>query len=323
MIDKIKAYLAENWSDFQAVIASSLSSDIELLNKLNQSMLANSGKQLRPLMSILMARAISGKSNADTLKYAAAAELLHNATLFHDDVADQSDTRRGKPTLRALMGPQVSVLVGDFWLVKAVSLIMSAELGWERAVRLFADTLSDLVEGEMLQLQKTFKCDTSQDDYLRIIYGKTASLFVVSSKIAAISVAAAPEMEQAAVDYARNVGYAFQIKDDILDYSGDSQVGKALGVDILESKITLPLLGAFAHMEPDKEAKLREAISRDPAGASSQAHEAVRALGGIEYAYDMLKDYVNKAISALNVLPDSQEKYYLIKLAEYIAVRKK
>lgn len=154
-ITTIREYLGGDWTAVQENIASVLRSDIALLNATNDSILANTGKQLRPLLSLLVAKACNGGQVTDaSVRYAAASELLHNATLLHDDVADDSDQRRGVPTIRSLMGPAVSVLVGDYWLVKAMELMLGEKDGDTRVIRIFSKTLSDLAEGEMLQLQK-------------------------------------------------------------------------------------------------------------------------------------------------------------------------
>ena len=160
-IRSIREYLGQDWSAVQDRIASALESDIQLLNATNGSILSNSGKQMRPMLSLIVARACSQGSPAcdATVRYAAASELLHNATLLHDDVADDSDQRRGVPTIMSLMGPSVSVLVGDYWLVKAVELVLDASDGDMRVIRLFSKTLSDLAEGEMLQLPNAHKGD--------------------------------------------------------------------------------------------------------------------------------------------------------------------
>lgn len=263
-IKSIREYLGleKDWEAVQNRISSALQSDIELLNATNGSILSHSGKQMRPLLALLVARACAeGCSASDaTIRYAAASELLHNATLLHDDVADESEQRRGVPTIMSLMGPAVSVLVGDYWLVKAVELVLDASDGDMRVIRLFSKTLSDLAEGEMLQLQKAQSCDTDFQDYLRIIYNKTASLFEAACVSAAISVDACPEYEKAAKDYAVALGLAFQIKDDILDYAGTESVGKPLGVDILEQKMTMPLLGAFVNAGPSEEERIRGVV---------------------------------------------------------------
>ena len=323
-IRTVKEYIGTDWTAVVERISDALKSDISLLNSTNDSILAHSGKQLRPLLALLFARACSGgKTSEATVRYAASAELLHNATLLHDDVADDSDQRRGVPTIMSLMGPSVSVLVGDYWLVKAMELILGDGESDTRVIRIFSKTLSDLAEGEMLQLQKAQSGDTDQDDYLRIIYNKTASLFEAACVSAAVSVA--PESyEKAARDYAVALGLAFQIKDDILDYDGTESVGKPLGVDILEQKITMPLLGAMANAGAEEEKRVR-ALVKDIAGHPQYRDDIVafvKSNGGLDYASSVLDKYVNEAVEALKVLPDSYERKCLEQLAYFTAKRK-
>lgn len=326
-IKSIREYLGQDWTSVRECIVSALRSDIDLLNATNGSILSHSGKQMRPVLSLLMARACSegrGASEA-TVRYAAAAELLHNATLLHDDVADGSEQRRGVPTVMSLMGPSVSVLVGDYWLVKAMELILGSSDSDIKVIKIFSKTLSDLAEGEMLQLQKAQSGDTDEEDYLRIIYNKTASLFEAACVSAAVSVSASDEYEKAAREYAVALGIAFQIKDDILDYSGTDSVGKPLGVDILEQKITLPLLGAMRKVSAEEELKVR-AMVKEVADRPELRDDILRFVkdnGGLEYAGKRLNEYVAQAVSALDVLPASVERDMLVGLAHYTAIREK
>jgi octaprenyl-diphosphate synthase len=325
-IKSIRQHIGADWTAVTESIASVLKSDIDLLNMTNQSILAHSGKQMRPLLSLLFARACTGGTISEaTVRYAASAELLHNATLLHDDVADDSDQRRGVPTIRSLMGPSVSVLLGDYWLVKAMELILRDSESDTKVIRIFSKTLSDLAEGEMLQLQKAQSGDTDIQDYLRIIYNKTASLFEAACVSAAVSVGAPQEFVQAAKDYAVDLGLAFQIKDDILDYDGTESVGKPLGVDILEQKITMPLLGAMANAGEQEEARVRGLV-KDIVGCPDHRDEIVafvKANGGLDFAVAELEKYVQKAVDALAVLPDSFEKNCLAELAYFTAKRNK
>lgn len=322
-IKSVREYLGKDWEAVKEKIETSLMSDIALLNATNSSILSNSGKQLRPLLALLVARACSGHQISEaTIRYAAAAELLHNATLLHDDVADNSDQRRGVPTIMSLMGPSVSVLVGDYWLVKAMEMILGSLEEDHMVTKIFSKTLSDLAEGEMLQLQKAQNGDTVQDDYLRIIYSKTASLFEAACVSAAISVNASEEYMTAARNYAVALGIAFQIKDDILDYSGTESVGKPLGVDILEQKITMPLLGAIAHA-PAQESRIRDLVKGivDHPEYRDEIVTFVKENSGIEYAVRQLDKYVEKAVEALSVLPLCRERALLEDLAYFTAKR--
>ena len=325
-IKQVKEYVGSDWTAVQERIAASLQCDINLLNKTNESILSHSGKQLRPLLTLLFARVCNGGEVTEaTIRYAASAELLHNATLLHDDVADCSNTRRGVPTIMSLMGPSVAVLIGDYWLVKALDIIIADAPSDTSVIKIFSKTLSALAEGELLQLQKAQHGDTDEADYLRIIYNKTASLFEAACLSAALSVGASKQMQQAAVDYAVALGNAFQIQDDILDYSGTDSVGKPLGVDVLEQKITIPLLGALANVSEQEQCRVRSLVN-DIVGHPEHRDEIVafvRENGGLDYARVRLEEYVEQAVHALDIFPDSQEKDYLKALAHFTAKRDK
>lgn len=325
-LNEIKSFLGDDWEKVLEKIDEQLGSDIEVLDSTNRQILSHSGKQLRPMLSLLVARACSaGRITEASVCYAAASELLHNATLLHDDVADSSDERRGVPTIRSVMGASVSVLVGDYWLVKAMECILSCHTSLDgRVIRLFSRTLSDLAEGEMLQLQKAGSCDTTEDDYRRIIFNKTASLFEVSALSAAISVNAPAEMEDAVRRYAGSLGLAFQIRDDIFDYAvSAAQIGKPVGVDIMEQKMTLPLLGALRMAGEETAADIRRKVMEIHSHPEYREEIIgfVRDYGGIGYAMDRLGKYLDEAVAALDVLPETREKLYLIEIADYVGKR--
>ena len=321
-VDKIKILLGEHWEAMQEGIRAYLGTDIPLLDAVNSNLLANSGKQVRPMLSLLTAAACSeGKINEDAVKLAVASELMHNATLLHDDVADQADERRGKPTLRKMMGPQASVLVGDFWLVRALLAILDISRGRERVISLFAGTLADLAEGEMYQLQKASICDTDFEDYLRIVYGKTSSLFVVSCLSAAIAVGAPAEYEEAVKEYGRHLGYAFQMMDDIFDYTSPETVGKPCGVDVLEHKITLPLLCALEQVTAREQEEIRAAVREITPEGRDRIIEFVKEHKGVQRASKGLEEYSDKAVQALSVLPDTKYRRALEDMARYLAHR--
>lgn len=326
-IDGLKEFCGGDWVKVDARIRAALKSDIALLDSTNEMILSHSGKQLRPLLSLLVAKACSGDSvlPEDSIRVAAAAELLHNATLLHDDVADESDCRRGFPTLNSLMGPSVSVLVGDYWLVSAMNEIRSAEHFGPRLISIFSRTLTHLAEGEMLQLQKAQSGDTCEADYLRIIFSKTASLFEAAALAAAISVNSSPDIEEAVRQYAVSLGIAFQIRDDIFDYSGNSGVGKPTGVDILEQKITMPLLGAFENSTRDEELQIRKMVSEihEHPEYAGQILDFVAEKNGMEYAEKRLEDYVNGALAAISRLPETRAGEYLGEMTYYVAKRDK
>lgn len=322
-IGQIQRHLGKDWTDVGNCIRAALKSGIGLLDDTNEAILEHGGKQLRPLLSVLVARACSSKpANRKTVTYAAAAEILHNATLLHDDVADESDSRRGVPTVRSLMGPTVSVLVGDYWLSKAVEMLLDEGTLDVRVLRLFSATIRNLAEGEMIQLEKSEKLDTQEEDCLRIIYCKTASLFEASIVAGAISADASSDVLEAVRKYARALGYAFQIRDDILDYTGTASLGKPVYLDLDERKITLPLVGALVNA-PEQERHIRDCVA-DIVGHPEIKAEVVafvKSYGGIEYATAVLERYVAEAVDSLSFLPDSYEKEALAELARFTAMR--
>ncbi len=324
-IGRLKEFCGEDWKRVNDRISNALKSDIVLLDSTNRMILSHSGKQLRPLLSLLVARACcDGPVPEDSIRVASAAELLHNATLLHDDVADESDCRRGEPTINSLMGPSVSVLVGDYWLVSAMNEIQSAEHFGPRLISIFSRTLTHLAEGEMLQLQKAQNGDTDEADYLRIIYCKTASLFEAAAIAAAISVNAPKEVEEAVGRYAVSLGLAFQIRDDMFDYSSGSGIGKPVGVDILEQKITMPLIGAFRNSTGQEEAEVRRQIGQihEHPEYAGRILAFVREKDGISYAGKRIDDYVSAAVDAVSMLPETQASSYLKEMAYYVAKRK-
>lgn len=321
----IKDFLKEDLDKVNKLMGSSLSTDIELLDKTNRAILSHNGKQVRPVLTLLVARACSGGfTTDDTIKYAAAVELLHNATLLHDDVADDSPVRRGAPTVMSILGGRASVLLGDYWLVKGMENILASRNSSDKVIRIFASTLTDLAEGELLQLQKAETGDTLEKDYYRIIYDKTASLFVASAAAGAISVSATEENMSAARAYAKCLGVAFQIRDDIFDYEENAEIGKPVGLDLKEKKITLPLLGALAKAGEERGREIRRKLCRidDHPEYGGEIIEFVKSEGGIEYARKRLYEYVDNARIALRPFGNMQEVEMLGEIAEFTADRK-
>ena len=322
MQKEILEYLGADWDRVQNLIHGALYSDIDLLNTTNDNLLSHSGKMLRPVLTLLMAKAVGGNATECSCRYAAATELLHNATLLHDDVADESLERRGVPTVNATLGANAAVLVGDFWLARAVEMVLASKDDHDdNVVNLFSKTLVDLAEGEMLQLEKASSADTQEKDYFRIIGCKTASLFEAACESAAVSVNAPDEYRQAARAYAHAAGVAFQIKDDILDYAGNAQLGKPLGIDLKEQKITLPLLCAM--QGSPREAEIRGMIRdiHDHPEYCDEVRAFVEERGGVEMAAARLDGFIEQAERSLDVLPDSKARTFLVELVRFNAFR--
>ena len=320
-IEGLKAFLEPLMQRVRDMMEAVLASDISLLGETNSSLLASGGKGMRPGMALLIAGALGGATK-DSIRFAAAAELLHNATLLHDDVVDGADERRGAPTVSSLLGGTASVLIGDFWLVKAVECILSADRESARAVRIFSKTLSDLTEGELLQMEKASTGDTTREDYTRIIYSKTASLFEATALTAALSTGAPEPVIAAMGRFGREIGMAFQIRDDMFDYMDAPGIGKPVGIDLTEGKITEPLLSAL-DAAPSEESRIRGLVRRIPAEPSlaDEVRAFVRDHDGLSGAAAALDGYVKKALDCLDVLPSSEEKSYLRTLSCYVGER--
>jgi octaprenyl-diphosphate synthase len=326
-MNEILASLKPGLEHVNNFIDAALRSDIELLDSTNRSLREHPGKMMRPILALLVAEA-AGQATPpeDTYRYAAATELLHNATLLHDDVVDGATERRGIPTVASLLGGSAAVLIGDYWLQKCLRLILGARRETDRVLRLFAQTLGHLTEGELLQMQKATTGDTTQTDYLRIIYGKTASLFESTALSAAISVGADEDVVRAMGDYAVQLGIAFQIKDDIFDYSDASEaLGKPVGIDLLEQKITQPLLCALEQVSPEEQKRIRGLVARiaDEPSLAAEVSAFVKEQNGVALAIAEMDKHVELAISYLHVLPESKQKGNLERLARFVGQREK
>ena len=315
MNDEIKGFLGEDWLHYQKELCATLSSDIELLDSINRYILSNTGKQIRPMLCLLASRACGG-SCFKAVPCAVAMELLHTATLLHDDVVDQADTRRGKATIGALYTPRDAVLIGDYWLARATGVLV--DNCDKRILKAFSDCLADLTRGEVLQMEKSESMETDYEGYVSIISKKTASLFRTAIFSGAYS-AGADEATLAALDsYALHLGLAFQMRDDILDYYPSSVTGKPSGQDIREKKITLPLLEAFKSSSQEEKAAVLQMI-RDCKVEEVSAF--VKNRKGIESAQKVLRNESEMAVEALGKLTDSKARDYLSLLALKLSER--
>lgn len=316
MVSRVKEYLAEDWMQFEQLFAQRLASRIPILNKVNAYLMERSGKQLRPMLCLLAARLCTGHCSPGSIGSAAASELIHTATLLHDDVADEADTRRGQPTVSALISPRASVLVGDYWLSRGVMAII--EDCSKDTFGDFAMCLNDLAEGEMFQIEKAAALDTDYDDYIYIISRKTASLFRAAVKTGAREAGASHEQIVALDSFAHHLGLAFQMRDDIFDYSPSLSLGKPTGVDIRERKITLPLLGAFEKAGADARGRI---VADIEAERYDVVLPFVQQWGGIGYAQGVLEKETALAVAALESFPDTPACQLLSDLARSLCLR--
>jgi len=317
--ENLKQLIAADMGAVDQVIRNRLHSDVALVSQVGEYIVNSGGKRLRPALVVLSAKAFgyAGKHHHDL---AAVVEFIHTATLLHDDVVDDSDMRRGKATASALFGNSASVLVGDFLYSRAFQ--MMVEVGDMRVMQTLADATNIIAEGEVLQLLNCHDASVDADNYLRVIYCKTAKLFEAAMRLGAILSRADAASEQAVAQYGVHLGTAFQLVDDVLDYSGDAQeIGKNLGDDLAEGKPTLPLIYAMQHGTPEQAALVRKAIEDGDIGLFDQVLQVVQQTGALEYTRQQAQREANTACAELAALPDTQYKKSLLELAEFAATR--
>ncbi|UXI70731.1 polyprenyl synthetase family protein [Tahibacter amnicola] len=297
------------------LIRNRLASDVVLINQISAHIIGSGGKRLRPMLHLLAAEA-AGYRGEEHIQLAAVIEFIHTATLLHDDVVDESDLRRGRKTANAVWGNAASVLVGDFLYSRSFQLMV--ELERMRVMQILADTTNAIAEGEVLQLLNIGNPDTSEEAYLRVIERKTAVLFGAATRLGAVLANLPAAQEQALYDYGINLGYAFQIADDLLDYVSDaSTLGKNIGDDLAEGKPTLPLIYAIARSEPAQAASLRRAIETGGLDSLDNIIGAIRDSGALELAREKALGYAQAARTCLAALPASVARDALDSLAVY------
>jgi octaprenyl-diphosphate synthase len=319
-LDALRATVAEDWADVNRTIVRRLGSDVALVNQVAHHIIHNGGKRLRPLALLLAARACGCRSQ-DHITAAAIIEFIHTATLLHDDVVDSSGLRRGRQTANALFGNQASVLVGDFLYSRAFQ--MMVELKELRILDVLANATNTIAEGEVLQLMNCNNPDTSEADYMEVIYRKTAKLFEAGTRIGAILAGHDEALEQALVSYGRHLGQAFQLVDDALDYDATvEEFGKNIGDDLAEGKPTLPLIYAMAHGSAAERHMIREAIETGGTRNLTSIQLAIETSGGLRYTTERARGEVEIAIKSLAPLPPSKFRDGLVELAQF-AVRRR
>ncbi|HEY4530226.1 MAG TPA: polyprenyl synthetase family protein [Luteimonas sp.] len=303
-LPEIQACAAADMAAVDALIRRRLASDVVLVNQVAEHIVAGGGKRLRPTLLLLAARAL-GHQGPDAHQLAAVVEFIHTSTLLHDDVVDESDLRRGRSTANAVFGNAASVLVGDFLYSRSFQLMV--ELGSMPVQEILADTTNRIAEGEVLQLLHVRNPDVDEAAYLRVIERKTAILFAAATRLGALLAGADDATQQRLHDYGLNLGIAFQIADDVLDYSADeAALGKHLGDDLAEGKMTLPLIHAMAHADDALRARLRRIVEDGDVEALDEAIAAIRASGGLDYSIARARGYAALAEAALGGLPESE-----------------
>ncbi|TOA05428.1 octaprenyl diphosphate synthase [Vibrio parahaemolyticus] len=316
----IQALTADDMAKVNETIQAQLNSDVSLINQLGFYIVSGGGKRLRPLLAILSARALGYQGTGHTMA-AAFIEFIHTATLLHDDVVDESDMRRGKATANAAFGNAASVLVGDFIYTRSFQ--MMTELGSMKILQLMSNAVNVIAEGEVQQLMNCNDPDTTEESYMQVIYSKTARLFESATQIGAILNDAPEHVELALQNYGKYLGTAFQLIDDVMDYTSDGEdMGKNVGDDLAEGKPTLPLLHAMRNTTPENALMIREAIEK--ANGMERLDEILAVMkeaGSLEYTTQKALEEADKAIAELKVLPESEYKEALITLA-HVAVKR-
>lgn len=322
-LKEISAPIEMHLQNFDKHFDAMLKSNVALLNLILKYLTRKKGKQMRPMLVFLTAE-ICGDMNERAYTGASMIELLHTATLIHDDVVDEADERRGIATINASWNNKIAVLIGDFLLAKG--LIASIDKSEFEFLQASSNAIKLMSEGELLQIQKSRETDLSEETYFQIIRGKTASLLASCCEIGAIAASAGENERQVMRQFGENLGIAFQIRDDIFDFVGTSSiVGKAVGNDLKEKKITLPLIYALS-VTDDKTAK--SIVKKVKKGKMTKAEikETIQFVvdkGGIDAAQAKAESYIHSAIDSLNIFADSVAKTSLINFAEFVVSRNK
>lgn len=318
-LDQVRDLVAADMQAVNELIQERLRSDVLLINQLSLYIINSGGKRLRPLLVLLAAHAggYGGRRHCDL---AAIVEFIHTATLLHDDVVDASDLRRGRETANAIWGNEASVLVGDFLYSRAFE--MMVEVGSMRIMEIMAQTTNTIAEGEVMQLLNCHDPDTTEAHYLEVIRCKTAKLFEAAARIGAVLGEQPPAIEEAMATYGMHLGTAFQLIDDVLDYSADAtETGKNIGDDLAEGKPTLPLIYVLRKGNPEQVAVVRRAIEQGGRDDIDAVQKAIESVGAIAYTAQSARSAADRAMQALQTLPASPYRDALYALAEFSVSR--
>lgn len=320
-MEEIKQLIGKELQDFEGKFADAVKSDVPLLDRIMHYIVKRKGKQIRPMFVILSARLFNDSINEDTYRAAALVELLHTATLVHDDVVDDSLERRGFFSVNALWKNKIAVLVGDYLLTKG--LLLSLNNNDYRTLQILSMAVKEMSEGELLQIEKTRRLDIKEDIYFEIIRRKTASLLASACAAGAWSTSASEDHTEKMRLFGEKVGIAFQIKDDLFDY-GAANIGKPTGIDIREKKMTLPLIYTLQHAPREQKRHIIN-IVRNHNKDKDKVNEVigmVKESGGIAYTQQKMLEYRDEALAILHQLPGSEVRSGLESLVRFTTDRK-
>jgi octaprenyl-diphosphate synthase len=319
-IGDVNALAGDDMQAVDALIRQSLQSDVTLVSQVSEYIVTSGGKRLRPLIVLLAARALGYRGNHH-VHAAAIIEFIHTATLLHDDVVDSSARRRGRDTANTVFGNQASVLVGDFLYSRAFQ--MMVQIGRMRVMQILADATNMIAAGEVMQLMNVHDPDVSEADYRKVIYRKTARLFEAGAQIAAVLTDRDPNDESAMICYGQNLGTAFQLVDDALDYNASpEELGKNLGDDLAEGKPTLPLIYAMGKCTASEKKMLRTAIEEGGLDKLDEIQTIVESTGALQYTAARAQEAAEMAINALSGIPESEYKQAMIAIADFAVQRR-
>ncbi len=318
MLD-FQAFLADDMNHVDQVIRNRLHSEVVLVNQVAEYIITSGGKRLRPALVLLAAGSLGYRGDRHH-QLAAVVEFIHTATLLHDDVVDESGLRRGRATANALFGNAASVLVGDFLYTRAFQMMVG--VGKMRVMEVLAEATNIIAEGEVLQLMNCNNADVTEHDYLHVIRYKTAKLFEAATRLGAILGGADERVEAALAAYGMHLGTAFQLIDDVLDYSGDhAEIGKNVGDDLAEGKPTLPLIYLLEHGSPEQRTLVREVIEQGGLAHFDQILHDIQTSGALGYARERAEQETGFAVAALDALPDTLCRDHMIQLARFAVQR--
>ena len=318
--DDVMALADDDRQAVDRLIAASLESDVALVSQVSQYIVMSGGKRLRPLIVLLAARAF-GYEGDQHVRAAAIIEFIHTATLLHDDVVDSSDRRRGMDSANTVFGNQASVLVGDFLYSRSFQ--MMVDIGDMRVMQILADATNTIAAGEVMQLMNVHNPDTSEDEYRQVIYRKTARLFEAGAQIAAVLAGRDRSDETAMLQYGQNLGTAFQLVDDALDFNASpEELGKNLGDDLAEGKATLPLIHAMRVGSEKERTLIRKSIIEGGLQQLDAIQAIIESTGALTYTEKRAHEAADIAIDALSGIPDSEYKQALISIAEFAVKRR-
>ncbi len=321
IVEEIKRPIANEMKLFEEKFYQSMQSNVPLLDKVTRFIVTTKGKQMRPMFVFLTAQLV-GRVNEKTYRGASMIELIHTATLVHDDVVDESFKRRSFFSINALWKNKIAVLVGDYLLSKSV--LLSTDNQDYDLLSVIARTIREMSEGELLQLEKARKLDITEEVYYEIIRQKTATLIAACCEIGVLSNGADKDLAKKMQDFGTYTGMAFQIKDDLFDYLSKNIIGKPVGIDIKEQKMTLPLIYTLKNANPQDYKYYFETIKRynNNPKRVKELIEFVKNSGGLDYAISVMKDFQQKAKQLLSDFPDSEAKKSLVLMLDYVVERK-